>query len=68
MDKDISAYFPVHGEKGSTWHSPEQVCSVLLFGALCVQVSVLYPLRCCCLVKKAGIKCTQDKEENSKNF
>lgn len=67
MAKDTSACFPVHGEEGSAWPSPEQVSSVLLFGSLgpsTCHVST-WMLQ---FGDEAGLRCIQEKEENFNNF
>lgn len=56
---------PSHTEEGSSWPSPEKVS-----GMLCLLVhhmsllAVMHPLRCWCLIREAGSKCRQRKEEN----
>lgn len=56
-------------EEGSVWPSSEQVCGVFCFLVHCVsRLPVIYPFGYCCLVKEAGIKCTQEKEEKAYKF
>ena len=56
---------PSHTEEGSSWPSPEKVSGMLCLLVHCMSwLAVMYPLGCWCLIREAGSKCRQKKEEN----